>query len=233
MANIDLLNVVKYYKGLPHQEDSIKWLQKNIPQDVLEEFADRWRNEKGSILVDEQDDIKPVFFSQIDNHYIGSYLAHRSCNSSAHAMVVEQLKPGILGGDDREYVEKIYSGKYGYKGHRNPSIYWSTHTKLMAEYGIKSVVNSNGDWDGMMAQVDKGIYTATNLLHRGHISNPRGGHVTVIVANLGDKIRVHDPYLYYNLIPGTHDHSKSGIYECTKKNFKRRWQGTYRQILSY
>lgn len=43
---INLVNMCKYYQGLPHQDDAMEWLQTQIPQATLEEFAKRWRNQK-------------------------------------------------------------------------------------------------------------------------------------------------------------------------------------------
>lgn len=42
---IDLVNVAKYYQGLPHQARAIAYLQSNIPEPVLVEFARLWRIE--------------------------------------------------------------------------------------------------------------------------------------------------------------------------------------------
>ena len=42
---IKLLDVIKYFDSLPHQIDAVIWLQKNIPNDVLEEFETKWRKE--------------------------------------------------------------------------------------------------------------------------------------------------------------------------------------------
>lgn len=40
---IDLINVAKSYRGAAHQDTSLRWLQSQIPQSVLDEFARRWR----------------------------------------------------------------------------------------------------------------------------------------------------------------------------------------------
>lgn len=40
---IDLINVAKSYRGAAHQDSSLRWLQSQIPQATLDEFARRWR----------------------------------------------------------------------------------------------------------------------------------------------------------------------------------------------
>jgi lysozyme len=43
---IQFLEVIKYYKSLPHQQEAIAYLQENIPQNVLDKFAEIWRTPK-------------------------------------------------------------------------------------------------------------------------------------------------------------------------------------------
>lgn len=41
---IDLVATYLFYRGLPHQNQAIGWLQGQIPKSVLDEFAKRWRD---------------------------------------------------------------------------------------------------------------------------------------------------------------------------------------------
>jgi len=41
--SINLCDAAKFYKELPHQTDALKWLQAQIPPDVLESFAVKYR----------------------------------------------------------------------------------------------------------------------------------------------------------------------------------------------
>ncbi len=43
-AAIDLLESYLMYRGLPHQNQAISWLQGQMPKTVLDEFAKRWRD---------------------------------------------------------------------------------------------------------------------------------------------------------------------------------------------
>ena len=42
-AGISLVSVAKNYRALPHQDQALNWLQGQIPQEVIEGFAKRWR----------------------------------------------------------------------------------------------------------------------------------------------------------------------------------------------
>jgi lysozyme family protein len=44
-APIELLNAVKYYRQMPHQDAAIAWLQQQIPSNLLAELARLWRND--------------------------------------------------------------------------------------------------------------------------------------------------------------------------------------------
>ena len=42
-VGISLVSVAKSYRSLPHQDQALNWLQGQIPQEVIEAFAKRWR----------------------------------------------------------------------------------------------------------------------------------------------------------------------------------------------
>ncbi|RMG14245.1 MAG: N-acetylmuramoyl-L-alanine amidase [Cyanobacteria bacterium J055] len=42
---LTLVNVAKFYKGLPHQNAALEWLQQKIPSETFAEFARRWRQQ--------------------------------------------------------------------------------------------------------------------------------------------------------------------------------------------
>ncbi len=41
---MSLLDTYKFYRGLPHQDQAIDWLRRQIPKAALEEFSQKWRN---------------------------------------------------------------------------------------------------------------------------------------------------------------------------------------------
>jgi peptidoglycan hydrolase-like protein with peptidoglycan-binding domain len=44
VITLDLLNTYLFYRGLPHQNYAVKWLQGQLTQPILDEFAQRWRD---------------------------------------------------------------------------------------------------------------------------------------------------------------------------------------------
>ncbi|MBD1806700.1 N-acetylmuramoyl-L-alanine amidase [Microcoleus sp. FACHB-SPT15] len=43
-ATLSLIDTYKYYRGLPHQDQAIAWLQGQVSKQVLEEFSQKWRD---------------------------------------------------------------------------------------------------------------------------------------------------------------------------------------------
>lgn len=41
---IDLLDTYLFYRGLPHQNQAIEWLQGQVSKEILDEFAQKWRD---------------------------------------------------------------------------------------------------------------------------------------------------------------------------------------------
>ena len=46
---IQLMDVFKYYRQLPHQDSAIAWLQQQLPANLLAEFARRWRDDSAVV----------------------------------------------------------------------------------------------------------------------------------------------------------------------------------------
>lgn len=43
-SSVSLLETYKFYRGLPHQDQAIAWLQGQISKQALDEFSQKWRN---------------------------------------------------------------------------------------------------------------------------------------------------------------------------------------------
>jgi peptidoglycan hydrolase-like protein with peptidoglycan-binding domain len=44
-ANVSLIETYKFYRGLPHQDQAIEWLQGKVSPQVLDDFSQKWRNQ--------------------------------------------------------------------------------------------------------------------------------------------------------------------------------------------
>lgn len=51
---ISLVDVCRYYAGMPHQTEALKWLQSRVRDGVLEKFAEMWRSAPPQALTTEQ-----------------------------------------------------------------------------------------------------------------------------------------------------------------------------------
>jgi len=75
--SIKLLDAVEYFKKLPHQIEAWEWLQQAIPEDLLEEFADKYRNENSA---------KPTF----ENTWAGVVAAAKQAGAKYPEVVAAQ-----------------------------------------------------------------------------------------------------------------------------------------------
>lgn len=253
---IQLTDVKKYYKELPHQKRAIEFLgnlllktpakdrlelDDNLEWITLEDSALQWLQRqignqtletfailyRGEVQSNYKEQIE--YYSQLDN----KILPYTSCNSSAHAMFVNHVliklgKPG-LGGDD-EYVKRVYSGKYGTYG-RNNSVSWDIQQNVVRSFDIKSKYVS-GDRAGFISQVNESnIITPTNFAHKGPTRSPYGGHV-VCVAQYDVKkgYLLYDPY--GTRMPDYKNQTRDGgIYWMSEREFNSRWQSIWTKYL--
>jgi hypothetical protein len=162
--------------------------------------------------------IKVNYFSQRDNYT----QPHRTCNASSNAMYLDWLlrctarKP--LGGDDG-YLRQVF--KFG------DSPDHTAQTQALKLYGFTTVWREDGNLDNVDALLDAGFPVVVNILHRGSISAPSGGHVIILIGRTGTTYIAHDPY--GTLTSGYTD--KNGAYsQIGRSEFRARWQGGYRTL---
>jgi len=257
MSIISLLDVKKFYKGLPHQKEAVEYLgalllktpAKNrlhlIYKDswiTLEDKELSWlQNQISKVTLKKftalwrADVIEPVedqleHYSQLDN----LILPYTSCNSSSHAMFTDYClenkanKTGLNG--DNEYVKRVYSGRYGTYG-RNNSMSWDVQIKVVRSFGIRARYSNKGKRSLIDEIVNKNMVAPCNFRHKGPMRRSSGGHV-VCIADYNSKqgFLIYDPYGYR--MPNYNHKSKNpGIYWMTEKEFNARWQGLYTQYL--
>jgi hypothetical protein len=158
------------------------------------------------------------YFSQRDNYT----MPHRTCNSSASAMWLDWVMRATgragLGGDDR-YLRTVLN--------IGDTIYHENQTAAIKKYGFSSTWREDGDHAVIDALVAAGIPVTVNILHRGSVDSPRGGHIIMLCGKRGDTWIVQDPY--GTLESGYSD--DDGEHSCiSDREFLARWQGGYRVI---
>jgi hypothetical protein len=158
--------------------------------------------------------ISPVL-SQRDNYT----MPHRTCNSTANAMVLNYYRK-LMGKDvvaDDVYLESVLR--------RGDTIYHEVQTEALKAYGLDTYWSTSSDWDRVQLALDAGYPVAVNILHRGNLNGVlRGGHIITLRAiDLArGKIKVTDPY---GLLASNYQDYSRFEYELSINEFKQRWQG--------
>lgn len=175
-----------------------------------------------SSLLDKVQNTTVKYYSQRDNYRD----AHRTCNSSSNCAYTDWLlkvcdKRGIE--NDNEYLKEVFN--------RGDTIYHGIQTKVIEEvYGFKTKWIGDRDLTFVKELLLAGFPVVCNLLHRGSLAAPSGGHVICLTKyNREKKFFVsHDPYGTLESNYKDHNGQSSVISE---REFVLRWQGGYR-ILS-
>lgn len=166
-----------------------------------------------------------TYYQQRDNYT----MPHRTCNSSSNAMYLDWLRRSTrrspLPGDDG-YLKKVLS--------IGDTIYHENQTDAIKAYGFSTKwVGSNGDRDDrdcVDALLDAGFPVVVNILHRGSIDVPTGGHVICLIGKRkeSESYIAHDPY---GTLASNYTNSKGAYSKIDLTNFIARWQGGYRVLV--
>ncbi len=163
-------------------------------------------------------DVKTKYFSQRDNYT----QADRTCNSSSNAMYVDWLsrvtgKPGL--DSDDEYLRKVIP--IG-----DSPQHW-VQTKVIEGYGFKTKWMTDKDLPFVKDLIKAGFPVVVNILHKGSIRKPSGGHVIMLIdLKDGDWI-AHDPW---GTLTSQYKVHKGEYSRISEKEFQCRWQGGYRTL---
>jgi hypothetical protein len=238
---VSLINVAQYYRGLDHQIAALNWLQNKIPADTLLEFGKIYTPEPKA----EKLDSKPSFadeqvrlltqycngkqpniqtgtnyYSQRDN----SQMPHRTCNSSSNAMYLDWLRratnrPGL--GGDEDYLRTVLT--------IGDTIYHENQTTALKRYGFGTQWRTDGDIQKVDGLLDAGFPVVVNILHRGTIESPTGGHVIMLCGRRKSEGTYISQDPYGTLSSGYSD-PNGRFAPISPKSFKARWQGGYRVL---
>jgi hypothetical protein len=167
-----------------------------------------------------------TYYSQRDNYTMPS----RTCNSSSNAMYLDWLRRATggspLGGDDG-YLAKVLS--------IGDTIYHENQTEAIKSYGFSTKWNES---QGKQQSLDRGtigslvlagIPVPVNILHRGSVSAPRGGHIIMLCGWLpdSDEWLAQDPY---GTLRSDYQDSNGRLSRISKREFATRWQGGWRTL---
>ncbi|MDJ0718128.1 MAG: C39 family peptidase [Prochloraceae cyanobacterium] len=160
--------------------------------------------------------VKTKYFSQRDNYT----MSHRTCCSSSNAMYLDWLlrvsgKPGL--DNDDSYLKKVLAN--------GDTIYHHIQSETIAEYGFKTKWMTDADLDFVEDLVDTGFPVVVNILHRGSMSEPRGGHIIMLIGRKKGYWIAHDPY---GTLQSNYSVTDGQYSRISEREFSARWQGGYR-----
>lgn len=161
------------------------------------------------------------FYNQRDNFT----QSHRTCNSSSNAMYADWIlratgRKGLTGDD--EYLRHVLK--------EGDTTWHGVQTLVLKKY-----YNIDSEWKGdrnfrcIIPLVKAGIPVVVNILHRGTLDNPRGGHVILLIGRDEAKQEwiAHDPY---GTLVSNYRNRNGQFSRIPIKQFTRRWQGGYRLL---
>jgi hypothetical protein len=202
---IDLANAASYYKQYAHQQEAWNWLQKQLSEETLSQFALQYRKEK------KQNPLNVTWQSQNDNI---SQTGYRECFSSSMAMIA--MYYGKVKNDD-EY--NLIRARYGDTTSAEAQLATLRHLGLFPRFVTDASV------EDLKQEIDNNRPVGVGWLHKSHVSNPSGGgHWSVVVGYNSRGVIMSDPNGEADLINGGYTSNKNGdkiLYSY--KNWEPRW----------
>ena len=166
-----LINVweqLSRHEALPHQSEAVNWLEQGTQARTMAEFLRQYGQPRAIKLA-------VPYYSQRDN----LEEAHRTCNTSAHSMLVSFLKPGAIAGDD-DYYQRFVKGRFD-------STNWGGHTTALRKLGIESVYRTDLSYKDLDRSLEAGYPMVMGVLHKGSLKYPTGGHVIICCGRSADR----------------------------------------------
>jgi hypothetical protein len=213
----------KWYKSdNPQHIEAVTQLAQLLPEKAFRNDADWVKTYRTKppvpVVQPGQDRILSVqYFSQRDSH---TGHAMRMCFSSSNAMLVSNLKPGVLHGDngDDDYLARVL--RFGDTTDAGAQL------QALKSFGINARHRTDLDWADLDQQLAKGIPIPIGILHHGPVTAPSGGgHWIIVIGKKGDDTGyfVHDPFGEMDLVAGVYISNVGERLVYSKKNLGPRW----------
>ncbi len=224
-STIQLMDVFKYYRQLPHQNLAIAWFQRQLPADILAEFARRWRDNPNPVttstvpptvptllvepsgatntqkvaevpsLKTDKVQLQVPYLSQLDN------LTNPggTCNVTSVAMCMAYFGHPIRNSQNEQLEDELnqYCSANGLDRHSPADL-----AKVLRAYGYKDDFQSNAKWEDVKQWLNQG----NPCIVHGYFTS--SGHIITIIGYNQTGWIVNDPYgEWYST---GYDTSKSG-----------------------
>jgi hypothetical protein len=207
---------------LPHQQAAWSWLQEQLTETQVTEFAELFR--AGPVAKDPPS-ARPAnplsgfpYFSQISSDGSDGKEGWRQCQTSAIAMCLAYLKvKGIK--DDTDYMKVV--NRYG------DTTSQTTHQLALKALGVRARFVKDCSTSQLQAELRGGLPAALGYLHRGPVGAPSGGgHWLACLGFTPHGWVVNDPFGSCDLLNGgfTQQGGTSGKAQLYRyRNFNPRW----------
>ena len=206
---IRLSSAAKYYEEASHQIAAWNWLQEQLTEAELEDFAELYRAAPAS---KPSNPLLVPYFSQRDN---ASGQGNRECFSSSCAMVAAYY--GKVKGDD-EY--NVIRARFGDTTNADAQV------KALQSLGLKASFITDGTEALLQNEIKEGRPVAVGWLHHGSASAPTGGGHWSVVIGFNSQAYIHmDPFGNANLVNGGYVSASGGNnISYSKANWLPRWR---------
>jgi hypothetical protein len=208
-SSIRLASAAKFYKEESHQLAAWNWLQEQLTETELEEFAGLYR---AAPALKPSNPLMVTYFSQRDN---ASGQGNRECFSSSCAMVAAYY--GKVKGDD-EY--NVIRARFGDTTNADAQV------KALQSLGLKASFITDGTEALLQNEIKEGRPVAVGWLHYGPSSAPIGGGHWSVVVGFNSQAYIHnDPFGKANIINGGYLSASGGNnVSYSKTNWLPRWR---------
>ena len=161
------------------------------------------------------------YFSQLDN----GKRAANTCNTSACWMAALYLNPTLWAKCEQDdnadfnfYLPLVEDDPY------DCTTDHSSQTEALESLGVKSTWRTDYSLEACKKEIDEGRPVVIGLLHRGHVTAPKGGgHMILIIGYDEMGYIVHDPNGDLDLVNGGYPNWNSGAnLHYSHRNLSRR-----------
>jgi hypothetical protein len=185
-SSIRLSSAAKYYEEASHQLAAWNWLQEQLTEAELEEFAELYR---AAPAAKPSNPLLVPYFNQRDNT---SGQGSRECFSSSCAMVAAYY--GKVKSDD-EY--NVIRARFGDTTNADAQV------KALQSLGLKASFITDGTETLLQDEIKEGRPVAVGWLHHGPSNAPIGGGHWSVVVGFNNQAYIHnDPFGKANIING-------------------------------
>ena len=214
MPEIELINVITYYKGEPQQKEAIQLLQQSMPASLLQKKAGWYQKWAEKPEETTENPLSVPYFWQ-RNNYDG--YGDRECQTSSIAMALKFLSVKGINTDD-DYLRIIK--RYG------DTTEQAAHMAALDYLGVKASFSRVMNKQDVIDQILEGKPVPLGYLHHGDLGHPTGGHYLCAVGFTDTHLIAHDPFGNMSMVTGHWEatgQEDGKFIHYSWKNFLKRW----------